>query len=89
MGALAMTPAEPPADDVADVLDRLTAARMYRNDAARLLSLLRRELGADVDVAERRTYLGIEIDLAERRVTRWAEIVERLEIRARSLGIQP
>lgn len=87
MSGLAMPPAEPPADDVADLQDRLTAARMYRNDASRLLALLRRELGADVDLAERRTYLGIEVDLAERRVARWDEHVDRLAARARALGL--
>jgi ribosomal protein L13E len=84
-----MQPAEPPADEVLEVQERLTAARMYRNDAARLLQLLRREFDVAGDVTERRTHLGIEVDLAERRLARWDEHVERLQSRARALGLTP
>jgi hypothetical protein len=79
---------EPPTEDVADLTDRLTAARIYRDDAARTLALLRRDLAEDADGSERRTMLVIEVDLGERRLLRWGMHIERLEARARARGIR-
>jgi hypothetical protein len=83
---------QPPDDRVADVLDALAGARSELVDAQRIVTMLRvglddPEAPAAGVVATARTL--IELQVAERRVEAWQRVVEQVEHRAHSLGLQP
>ena len=71
---------EPPAEDVAQVLDELRTARRELADAQSIVRLLT----ADPDAGPRS---GIEAQVATRRVELWRDQLRSTERRARSLGL--
>jgi hypothetical protein len=82
---------EPPDEGVEELLERLRVARGYRDDAVDLLERLQGILHDPEEESialERRLHLMVEIDLAERRLIRWGVRIERLETRARAMGLR-
>jgi hypothetical protein len=94
VSGLQLPPAEPPAEDVADVLDQLTAARQQLADAHDVVARIA-DNAATGDVerqlpvwrtehAER--YWLIEARAAELRCELWSLAIAELTDRARALG---
>lgn len=79
---------EPPAPEVAELLDQLREARREMHDAGRVVELLT-AARADVDRAHPHDVARywIESSVAERRVEEWALRVRTLVDAARSLGL--
>ena len=80
MSGLQLPPAEPPADDVARVLEQLRNARRELTDAQRIVTMLTAD-----PLAQPRG--GIELQVATRRVELWRAQVITTERRARALGL--
>jgi len=90
MSGLAMPPAQPPADDVTAVLDRLNGARAHRVEAVRQEDMLEQALTEASDVpAVMVDYLRIERRVARNRTTLWTRQVRQLEAMARGMGLKP
>lgn len=88
MSAAQLPPAEPPADDVATVLEKLRYARAELREAERVLAML--AILGDVDnPASYTVHLEVEGHTAERRIELWRAVVARLEEQARALGLRP
>ena len=92
MSGLALPPAEPPAENVVDVLEQLRVFREHRDDAGRQLHMLAEAL-REHDAAQlptgSRTYYRIEARVARNRLMLWTREVRALERRARMMGLQP
>lgn len=92
MSGLALPPAQPPASNVVDVLEQLSAFRAHRDDAGRQLHLLTATL-KEHDPAQlpigSLTYYRIEARVARNRLMLWTREVRALERRARLMGLQP
>lgn len=86
-----LPPAEPPAAEVVELLDRLRIFREHQADAERQVHMLERALHeADGGLPPgSRTYYRIEIQVARNRVTLWTREVRALERAARSMGLKP
>lgn len=92
MSGLRMPPAEPPADTVLDVLDRLRIFREQLTEAGRQLHMLEQTFRADAPPQlppGSTTYYRIELRVARNRVMLWTREVRALERRARQLGLKP
>ena len=93
MTGLALPPAEPPADTVLDVVDRLRTVREHLTEAKRQLHMLEQTFRDNARPPQRppgsRTYYRIELRVARNRVTLWTREVRALERRARQLGLKP
>jgi hypothetical protein len=82
-----MQPAQPPAEDVDELLERLRQAREELTEAGRVVHLLS-TVNEPLEGHALRRQL-IESIVAERRCELWANAIVMLERRARSLGLQP
>lgn len=78
---------EPPADDVAELLDQLRQARRELRDAERLVHML--SLTAPGEVPDRigRERLAIERTVANLRVELWSATVAQSMLRATAAGL--
>lgn len=90
MSTAHLPPAEPPADDVHQVLELLDAARFYLRDAERMVAML----GIDEDdVAQlgpvAQLYRRTELAAAEHRVELYRCEVDALMDRAQLMGLRP
>jgi len=89
---LALPPAEPPADTVLDVVDRLRIFRDHLTEAKRQLHMLGETFRDNTRPQlppGSTTYYRIELRVARNRVTLWTREVRALERRARQLGLKP
>lgn len=85
-----MLPGEPPADDVAEVLEQLRQAREELTDAGRIVHMLRVADADDAEMVGHRLRRHLyEVIVATRRVELWAGSVAQLERKARGMGLQP
>jgi hypothetical protein len=90
VSGLALPPAQPPAEDVAAVIDRLRSSRDQLNEARRQEAVLdqaladhRGQSAASLD------YFRVERRVARNRTMLWTRQVRELEKRARALGLKP
>jgi uncharacterized membrane protein len=86
-----LPPADPPADDVLELLDRLATFRGHLTDAERQVHMLEqtvREEGEQLPAGSR-TYYRIEVRIARNRLMHWTREVRALERAARAKGLQP
>lgn len=90
MSTAHLPPAEPPADDVHQVLELLDAARLYLRDAERMAAML--EMAED-DVEQlgpvAQLYRRTELAAAGIRVDLWRAEVDALMDRAQLMGLRP
>lgn len=92
MSGLTLPPAEPPAETVLDVVDRLRTFREHLTEAKRQLHMLEQTFRGNA-LAQlppgSTTYYRIELRVSRNRVTLWTREVRALERRARGMGLQP
>jgi hypothetical protein len=89
VSGLSMPPANPPADNIVALLERLQAAKEHLIDAQRQASMID-VARADVETLTPATaaYFGIERKVARNRVVLWTREVRELERRGRAMGLQ-
>lgn len=85
-----LPPAEAPAEEVSELLERLHAFRERLADAERMQHMVEQGLHdlEDPTPAER-TYYRVEIQVARNRSTLWKRQIIQLERSARAKGLQP
>ena len=89
MSAAHLPPAEPPADDVADLVELLQRGRLCRADADATLGRLLAELAVEGMPAPAKMYFDVERIVAEHRLYLWGVTMAALEGHARAIGLQP
>jgi hypothetical protein len=85
VSGLTLPPAEPPHDDLADVLEQLEAARQQLADAHDSVARIA-DAHAGVATDHARRYWQIEARAAELRSELWSLAIGELTDRARALG---
>ena len=90
MSGLALPPAQPPADDVMTLLDRLRTAREHLEDARRQEHMLDQALvdAGELPIASQ-DYFAVERRVARNRLIQWRRLLRALEEMARARGLQP
>lgn len=88
MTGLPLPPAEPPAENIAGLLERLRTAREHLVDARRQVAMVETALG-DVETLTPTTvmYFRVERRVAQNRVVLWTREVRGLERRGRAMGL--
>jgi len=82
--------AEPPADDVADLMELIRRARICRTDADHTLGHVQDTLRDQEGMTPAsKMYLDVERIVGEHRLFLWGQVAALLESKARSMGLQP
>jgi len=90
VSGLSLPPAQPPAEPIVTLLDRIRTAREHREDAERQEHMLDQAIADHAELpAASLDYFALERRVARNRTLLWIRHLRKLEAMARARGLQP